>query len=523
MEYNFENQSFFAKKSKTTKAISFNNFEFDYLDDTWILSRNITLSVAKIDKFKVPLCEDILETLVYFAENFSAGYTQSLMKSLNAYQKHTGLRDFTELGLVTFYNLAKNGAKSNKFKAYVSQVRCFIKKMRFLGLASHIDESIFKLIDGWRIGGNDKGIPVLTLDPETGPYSDLEFDAIGHHAAHKYAEGKLSLEEYMTITLFKASGRRPDQLASTKHKDFFWSNTHSSISTYIGNIPRAKQIGEKFRASLTPFAFTIEIGRVIEKYIKEQTQLVEKILGRKLTDEQKGELPLFIAHDVIKEMKHLSSELLFSFLKSELLHIKNIDLSSNLRRAIKRLNVISERTGEPIHSTGYRFRYSMGTRAAREGAGVLTIARILDHSNTQNVGVYVKNIPEFAIEVSKIMNQSLAKYASAFAGQIVADEDEANGINPGAARIPCRDKDCDIGSCGTNAFCQDYAPIACYLCPKFKPWANAPHHLVLEWLVEERERLKKDAGGDMQIVTINDRAILAVCQVIEKCREYNNA
>lgn len=522
MEYTFDKQRFFTKESKTTKAISFSNFEFDYLSYKWELSRNITLNVACIDNFKAPLKDDVLETAVFFAENYSAAYTKSLIVCLNSYQKSTGFDDFTELGLISFYNLAKNGAKSNKFKTYVSQLRCFIRQMRFLGLASHIDEGIFKLTEMWSIGGNDKGIPVLSLDPEKGPFSDLEFDAIGHNAAHRYAEGKLSIEEYVTISLFKATGRRPDQLASMKHKDFYLSNTHSSTPIYIGNIPRAKQRGGKFRSSFTPFGFTLEIGRMIEKHIKEQTKFIEKVLVRKLSDEQKGELALFIDRDALQEMKKLSSGQLSSYLKSELLHIKNINLSLNLRGALKKLNVISERTGEPLHSTGYRFRYTLGTRAAREGAGVLTIARLLDHSDTQNVGVYVANVPEFAVEISKIMNQPLARYASAFAGQLVADESEANAINPGAKRIPCRDKDCDVGSCGTSSFCRDYAPIACYVCPKFQPWANAPHHLVLEWLIEERERVKKDTNGDMQIVTINDRAILAVCQVIEECRKYNN-
>ena len=120
------------------------------------------------------------------------------------------------------------------------------------------------------------------------------------------------------------------------------------------------------------------------------------------------------------------------------------------------------------------------------------------------------------------MNQPLARYAAAFAGKVVQDESEANKVNPGATRIPLREKDAEIGSCGTNSFCQDYAPIACYLCPKFMPWQDAPHHLVLQWLMEERERLKLDTGEDMQIVAINDRAIIAVCQVIKLCEEKNN-
>ena len=184
--------------------------------------------------------------------------------------------------------------------------------------------------------------------------------------------------------------------------------------------------------------------------------------------------------------------------------------------------MVSERTGRLLNFTGYRFRYTIGTRAAREGAGILTIARLLDHSDTQNVHVYVQNIPEFAIEISKIMNQPLAQYASAFAGKVVRDESEANKENKGATRIPCREKDCDVGSCGSNSFCQDYAPIACYLCSKFRPWAKAPHHLVLEWLIDERKRLQVATNQDMEIVAINDRAIIAVCQVIKLCKEYNH-
>ncbi|MCQ1060065.1 site-specific integrase [Photobacterium sp. ZSDE20] len=523
MVNDFAQKSFFARESESTKIVSFNGFEFDYLDDVWVLNRNKKVSVWHLDKFKPLLRDDIRETLQYYAENQSAGYTEGHAVALNAYLKHSGADEFTQLGLVTFYNLAKNhDSKNNKFKEYVSSVRCFIRQMKFLGMDNNLDESIFELMDGWTIGGNDKGVPVLSNDAERGPFTDLEFDAIGHKAAHKYAEGVLSTEEYTVISMFKASGRRPQQVSDCKNKDFTWSDKFIGKPSYVGNMPRAKQRGGKFRSSFTPFGFTVEIGRLIEKHIKDQTLYVEKQLGRKLTNEQKGELPLFLDPKAVMEMKQLSSSSLLAYLKSELPHIKSRGMTGILKSGIEKLSVISERTGRPIHITGYRFRYTLGTRAAREGAGRLVLARLLDHSDDQHVDVYVANIPEFAVEISKIMNQSLARFASAFSGKVVRDEEEANTENAGAARIPCREMDCDVGSCGTSAFCQDYAPIACYLCPKFRPWAHAPHHLVLKWLVEERERLKVDAKGDMQIVTINDRAILAVCQVIEKCREYNN-
>ena len=506
-----------ATDSKVTTCISFNGFEFDCLSDRWTLNRNVTVLVDFLDSFVLPLQEDIRETLVFYAETSSAKHTQNIAVHLKLYQTITGQNDLTEQGFASFKNKLP---KKDWYK--VSIVRGMIRQMRFLGLDKHIDDAVFKLTDQWKLGGNDKGVAVLTLDPETGPFSDLEFEAIGLHAAHRYAEGKLHVDEYACLSMFKASGRRPVQVASIKCKDFSYSAKYTGSPMYVVLIPKAKVRGGKFRSILKPYALVNSVAQVVEQHIKEQTVRVEYALGRKMTTEEKGELPLFIDVDVIEEIQSIGANPLIDYLKSELPHIKTSNLTRKLNGAIKKLGIISERTGEPLKSTSYRFRYTLGTRAAREGAGTITIANLLDHADTQNVHVYVANTPEHAVHISKIMNQPLARYASAFAGKLVEDEAEANAENAGAARIPCREKDCDVGSCGTNSFCQDYAPIACYLCPKFRPWAHAPHHLILEWLVEERERLKVDTNGDMQIVSINDRAILAVCQVIQLCREYNN-
>ncbi|EGR7966465.1 site-specific integrase [Vibrio aestuarianus subsp. francensis] len=506
-----------ADASKVTISVSHNGFEFDYLSDRWTLNRNVTVLTGFLDMFKQPLQDDIRETLIHFAENTSANHTSNMAKTLQFYLKTTGVNELSELGFVSYKNLVP---KKDWYR--VSVVRGFIRQMRYLGLNKHIDDSVYRLTEQWKLGGNEKGSAVLSLDPETGPFSDQEFEAIGLNAAHRFAEGKLTTEEYSCLSLFKASGRRSEQIASIKCKDFSYSSLYTGSPTYVVTIPRAKVRGGKFRSILKPFGLVNSNGQVIEQHIKTQVNKVECELGRKLTHEEKGELPLFCDSQAITEMQSLHPNNLLDYLKSELPHTKARTLTDKLNGTVKKLGIISERTGFPLKSTGYRFRYTLGTRAAREGAGIITIATLLDHSDTQNAQAYIKNVPEFAVEISKIMNQPLARYASAFAGKLVKDEDEANVENAGAARIPCREMDCDVGSCGTSSFCQDYAPIACYLCPKFRPWAHAPHYLVLQWLLEERERLKDDTNGDMQIVSINDRAILAVCQVIKLCQEYNN-
>lgn len=64
-----------------------------------------------------------------------------------------------------------------------------------------------------------------------------------------------------------------------------------------------------------------------------------------------------------------------------------------MKATLEKLAVTSERTGERIHITSRRFRRTVGTRAAEEGHGELVIAELLDHSDTQSVGVYVQATP----------------------------------------------------------------------------------------------------------------------------------
>ncbi len=60
----------------------------------------------------------------------------------------------------------------------------------------------------------------------------------------------------------------------------------------------------------------------------------------------------------------------------------------------------------------------------------------------------------------------------------------------------------------------------------FQPWVDGPHQIILDELIEERERLK-GITGDIQYAAINDRTILAVAEVIQRCEqrkeELNNA
>jgi hypothetical protein len=322
------------------------------------------------------------------------------------------------------------------------------------------------------------------------------------------------------VQLFAATGRRPIQLVSLKIGDLRVDTKILRTPTYILNIPKAKIKGGSFRAAFTDFAITEYIGQVLDKHIKKVVIKAVDIIGRPLSEDEIDLLPLFPDYKELLILKGLPPEDVIDWLKTDRFHLIPRNIVAVLKVIIDSLKITSERTKALLKTTGYRFRYTLGTRAARENAGILTIATLLDHADTQNAGVYVQNHPDHATTISTIMNAPMLKYANAFQGKLVKGESEAQDRLAGAGRIHpdgCQD---NIGSCGTSAFCRDYAPVACYLCKKFMPWQDAPHHLVLRDLVEERDRIVKETG-DLVIAAINDRAIIAVIQVIKQCAELS--
>ena len=205
-------------------------------------------------------------------------------------------------------------------------------------------------------------------------------------------------------------------------------------------------------------------------------------------------------------------------------HRTGASISDALTKIVESLGVISVRTGEAINITPYRFRRTTGTRAAVEGHGELIIAELLDHTDTQNVGVYVQAVPEIVERIDRAMAFHLAPLAQAFAGTIVSSEADAIRGGDPSSRV------CDprfdpsmkpMGSCGSHGFCGAMAPVACYNCRSFQPWLDGPHEAVLDYLIAEREHLL--AGADIRIASINDRTILAVAEVVARCNQIKSS
>ena len=59
-------------------------------------------------------------------------------------------------------------------------------------------------------------------------------------------------------------------------------------------------------------------------------------------------------------------------------------------------------------------------------------------------------------------------------------------------------------------------PIACYTCSLFQPWADAPHNVVLDFCLKERDRIDAITNDD-RITEVLDRTIMAIKEVIRNC------
>ncbi|SFK95746.1 hypothetical protein SAMN04488518_112130 [Pseudovibrio ascidiaceicola] len=77
----------------------------------------------------------------------------------------------------------------------------------------------------------------------------------------------------------------------------------------------------------------------------------------------------------------------------------------------------------------------------------------------------------------------------------------------------------EIGSCeagGCNALETGAAPFACYSFRKFRIWADAPHVLLLDYLIEEQNRLQ-DQGHSAEAETLT-QPIIAISDLLEAIR-----
>jgi integrase len=505
-----------AKKSQSssetlylpTSARTRSGIEFDPRLDKWNW-RESTLSVS----FNFSLASNLSPELMFgfkrctlwYVENNSPSHAKNCFERFLAFARWICESRRVVLSEITpSHVLGYRSTLTEDRQWYLATLSGFLKKWYEIALGVSFDT--VSLLKQLRLVGNKKGKAVLTLDVKDGPYSDIEWQSIQEAVKTAFKGGAISTEEFLLVNLFMLLGARPIQIAALNLGDIYEISVVRGSTSYLLKVPRAKQRASETRFHMKDRLVVPEIGQLLVEHANElKKQLACSTHGS-------NEIPMF---PLIRNSPSNSTS-------SPVRHTSG-SISLKFQDAIRSLQVRSERTGEDIKVTATRFRRTIGTRAAAEGHGELIIAELLDHTDTQNVGVYVQSSPAIVERIDRAVAMRMAPLAQAFSGTLIRNESEASRKSDPSSRI------CDpriepslkpMGNCGKFGYCGLLAPIACYTCANFQPWIDGPHLKVLDFLIQERDRLLETT--DHRIASLNDRTILAVAEVARQCAAIQN-
>lgn len=484
--------------------------KFDIDSDSWRLNKNVTVAVKWTSRLDSVVASSLKTVLARYAEEYAAETVKGLNDEVRRYFNLVGDKGFKVDSLISYRSSLSGGGEHN-----LAKIRMLLRNWSEWGYPG-ITKDVIELLNSWRLRGAEKGKAVKSLDAREGPLTEVEMNGLVDAMLQAYMSGQLSLAEYALSAVLVYTGRRPIQITSLKIKDI-GSRTSDKSNDYWINFPRAKQRFSKWRSVFNEYHINEDLWSLLRLHAKQVIDQVEAKVGLALDDELKGGLPLFPDYKVIGVCKE--SNQLVEICSSDESHIERDYCNAVMRGLEKKLNVYSERTGGRLNLATRRFRYTLGSNIAREGKGELIIAEALDHSDTQNVGVYVKNLPDVVERIDKAVALQLAPLAQAFQGVLVESEDQAERGNDLRSRIG--NGEVDVGNCGSYGFCGAMAPVACYTCKHFQPWVDGPHDIILNELLEKRDEVLANTR-DIKIASSNDRLILAVAQVIRRCNAKNS-
>lgn len=485
-----------------------NGYYFMLHDKRWRLDKNYAIPVGVLYELLEPeTLKGAINTLSFYARSWSAAHTHCIFGYFLAMIRATKASCINDIMLIGY-----RSSLDTAHEYRLGVISGFLKRWHSLGYPG-VSKDVVRLLNGWRLKGGRKGDAVKRLDPLEGPLTDNELQAFNEAVVRAYEKSYITLAELAMALCVSHTGRRSIQVSQLRVVDILCGDNQKGEPFYILNVPRAKQRSSFFRESFKPYAMTQELWAILSAQARNAVTLVENSLGFELQEADRQQIPLFPDLDVLAAVQ--SPYEFRQLLTTDKLHITSSEITNTLQFIVAASDIRSERTGDLLHITARRFRYTTGTRAAREGFGELVIAELLDHTDTQNAGVYIKNIPEHVKKLDEAVGFQLAPYAQAFIGVLINSEKEARRGNDPTSRIRT-EMGQGVGTCGEHGFCGANVPIPCYTCMHFQPWLDGPHEDVYQGLLNERERVK-EITGDIQIAAVLDRSIIAVADVLMRC------
>ncbi len=365
---------------------------------------------------------------------------------------------------------------------------------------------------------------VLSLDPQQGPFTQVEQDALHHWIHEQFCDGQLEPEQYLYLRLLMIYGQRGYQIRQMVFGDFTKTDQGCRIRFYWA---KQKDYDADWRNKSETFSLDEDLYRTVQAYKAwVLAQLWKTYPDRADWDAAIANVPLFRRKmsDDAEMLERTAPPVLLDSLHQKALEdapqaIFHVG-SSTVKAWLERMQnmdqfPISPRTHLPLKVTrGHRFKHTLGTDLSNAGLNEWAMARALMHSDTRTVRRYRKVSAELMALVDAKMSDHLALVVNAFTGKIVTDRTSAKNGDRADRQIE------DVAVCGADATCHLDAPYTCYPCGKFQPFLDADHAAVLERL--ERRRAQSIAK-DKTTGVLWDRPILACRKVIRDCEAIYQA
>ena len=338
-----------------------------------------------------------------------------------------------------------------------------------------------------RAQGNVKGAAVRFRDPLKGPLDPDEQQVVTNAVAAEAGRAR----DRAIVMLHLELGVNPQATTRMKNRDL--EVFHANVVVDGQSVPLTKH--------------QLKVPRVKKRkeFRETKTRPISDRLGTLLSELQRGKPddPLF--HWLANDSPEQSVE-------------------GAMHRFARVAGLVSPRTRARLRLTPRRFRYTLATEMAREGASREKIAEVLDHSDLQSVEVYVEAASYVADQLGKRFDQVFDPLFQRFRGKIVDAEaqpafpDVPPKIIPGdIIHFPTAPLNLGgIGMCGRDVrrdgLCRLAPPLTCYPCEFFAAFRAGPHAEVLTAL--ERITTEMKAVSDSRIPMQLENVIAAVRQLI---------
>ncbi|MCM8885318.1 MAG: site-specific integrase [Candidatus Thiodiazotropha sp.] len=492
---------------RRTKA----GYEFELNDSIWQLDGSRQINFATVSDI-VPsgVRQGLVLATARMAQQVSAMHTRNCYQYLVNFffrtPHYTG-------GAITdnqLLNLKASLDKGNEYK--LGTIRGFLMNWEDWGYGG-LDKGLGKFLESLTLKGNVKGKAVLTRCPHSGPYTKMEQEMLLKWAGEAFKVGEISLEKYAWFYVVFVTARRPVQLRSLRIRDLERKYKKTPV-TYNLVIPRAKQRGGGFRMLFRSLKVTEDVFLVLLNLADAvRSQALQHLPD--LTEEDVLELPVFLESRRFFELESVAQYRRVLGDMPDYLHKTANNASAMSNSISEACTAKSERTQDYIHFTPTRCRRTRATNLVRHGISGVQLAYLMDHEDTQQIGVYTQYTPELAMRINELMGPTMSFLAAAFEGRFIASESGAKRAGDPNSRIYDKEGR-QVANCGGSPACMGGIK-SCVTCGSFQPHLHADWDGLLIELVEEREEREKMGAGEDVLQSYNlpiayTKAIIDACQ-----------